>query len=103
MKEAFWKSDRFVGIVISLAVLIAWWNSNALLEGLERDAYDLGVRMSAENPGDRIAIIEIDDESIQNLGRWPWPRDLHAAMIDKLVSGGAKTIGKHDFLLRAAS
>ena len=93
MKEAFWKSDKFVGIVISLAFLIAWWMQTALLEGLERDAYDLGVQMSSESPGDRIAIIEIDDESVQNLGRWPWPRDLHAKMVDKLTAAGAKTIG----------
>jgi eukaryotic-like serine/threonine-protein kinase len=93
MKEAFWKSDSFVGVVISLAFLVAWYGGNAVLEGLERDAYDLGVQLSSENPGDRIAIIEIDDESIKNLGRWPWPRNLHAAMIDKLTGAGAKTIG----------
>lgn len=93
MKEAFWKSDSFVGIVISLAFLIAWWMGTALLEGLERDAYDLGVQMSSEDPGEKIKVIEIDDESVQNLGRWPWPRNLHAQMVDKLASAGAKSIG----------
>lgn len=101
MKEAFWKSDSFVGIVISLAFLVAWWIGTTLLEGLERDAYDLGVQLSSEEPGSRIAIIEIDDESIQNLGRWPWPRDLHAKMVDKLTSAGAKTIGLSIFYSEA--
>ena len=97
MKQAFWKADWFVGLAISLIFLILWLGRNALLGGLERDAYDLGVRLSNADPGDKIAVIAIDDRSIQNIGRWPWSRDVHAAMIDKLVSGGAKTIGNSIF------
>jgi serine/threonine-protein kinase len=93
MKQAFWKSDWFVGLVISLIFLTLWLGGNSVLGGFERDAYDLGVRMSSADPGDKIAVIEIDDKSIQNIGRWPWSRETHAKMIDKLVAGGAKTIG----------
>ena len=97
MKQAFWKSDWFVGIAISLVFLVLWLGGNALLGGLERDAYDLGVRLSSENPGDKISVIAIDDKSIQNIGRWPWSRETHARMIDKLTAGGAKTIGNAIF------
>lgn len=93
MKQAFWKSDWFVGLVISLVFLVLWLGGNAVLGSLERDAYDLGVRMSSADPGDKIAVIAIDDRSVQNIGRWPWGRQIHAQMIDKLVAGGAKTIG----------
>ncbi|HEY3643752.1 MAG TPA: serine/threonine-protein kinase, partial [Gammaproteobacteria bacterium] len=34
-----------------------------------------------------------DDASIQTLGRWPWPRDYHAELINKLTKAGAKVIG----------
>jgi hypothetical protein len=44
-------------------------------------------------PSDKIAVIAIDDESIANLGRWPWPREIHAKMIDVLTAGHAKVIG----------
>ena len=93
MKQAFWKSDWFVGLAISVVFLILWLGRNAVLGGLERDAYDLGVRMSSADPGDRVAVIAIDDRSIQNIGRWPWSRDTHARMVDKLVDAGVKTIG----------
>ncbi|HEY8356788.1 MAG TPA: serine/threonine-protein kinase, partial [Ramlibacter sp.] len=33
-----------------------------------------------------------DDQSIGNIGRWPWPRDVHAELIDKLAAAKAKTI-----------
>jgi len=44
-----------------------------------------------------VAVIAIDDQSIQNLGRWPWPRTLHAQLVDKLRAGGAKVIGSTVF------
>ena len=101
MKQAFWKSDWFVGLVISLVFLALRMTGNAVLGSLERDAYDLGVRMSSADPGDKIAVIAIDDRSIQNIGRWPWSREIHAQMIDKLVTGGAKTIGNTIFYSEA--
>lgn len=93
MKEAFWKSDRFVGIAITLVFLFAWMIGTKLLEGLERDTYDLGVQLSSRDPGDQIAVIAIDDESINNIGRWPWSREIHAQMVNKLKTAGAKVIG----------
>ncbi|MDH3713328.1 MAG: serine/threonine-protein kinase, partial [Gammaproteobacteria bacterium] len=56
-------------------------------------AYDWGVRGSSSDPSPAVAVIAIDDASIANLGRWPWPRDLHAAMIEILRAGGAKSVG----------
>ena len=62
--------------------------------GLERTFYDWGVRSTDRNPSDKIAVIAIDDESIANFESWPWPRDLHAVLIDRLKQGGAKVIGQ---------
>lgn len=95
MKEAFWKSDRFVGLVISLVFLVAYLAGNSLLQALERDLYDLGVRMSDRqaNATAQIAIVAIDDRSIEDIGRWPWSRTIIADMVDKLHDAGAKAIG----------
>src|SRR5690606_35751081 len=59
---------------------------------LERRYYDFASTSTARQPSDRIAIIAIDDESIANIGRWPWSRDVHAELIDKLAGAKAKTI-----------
>jgi len=37
-----------------------------------------------DEPGNEIIIIAIDDESLQGLGRWPWERNIHANLIDKI-------------------
>ena len=87
----FWRADWFVGAVIALIVLIL----NQATDGigkLERSFYDFGVTSSSRVPSDRVAVIAIDDTSIANIGRWPWSRDVHAEMIDKLSAAKAKTI-----------
>src|SRR5262245_10879159 len=94
MKSAFWKSDWFAGLVFCVTfLLVAYLVFGAAFQGLERSAYDFGVRASSRTPSDRIAVIAIDDQSIQNIGRWPWPRDVHAKMLALLSKGGAKVIG----------
>jgi len=40
---------------------------------------------------DNILIIEIDDESINKIGRWPWEREVHANLLKKIED--AKAIG----------
>ncbi|MCK9564068.1 MAG: CHASE2 domain-containing protein, partial [Bacteroidales bacterium] len=32
----------------------------------------------------RILLVEIDDRSVEALGRWPWPRDTHAQLLERL-------------------
>lgn len=88
---SFWKHDWFVGILVTLVFLLA--ANSDLMQSLERKAYDLGVAGATRAPSDKIAVIAIDDESIANLGRWPWPREIHARMIDVLTAGHAKVIG----------
>ncbi|UCV10995.1 CHASE2 domain-containing protein [Dechloromonas denitrificans] len=94
-KAAFWKSDWFLGMAISLLMLVA--GGTDLLQSLERKAYDMGVQMAQRSPSDRIAVIAIDDYSIANLGRWPWPRDLHAKLTDQLRTAPAKLVANTIF------
>ena len=97
MKKRFWATDWFAGLAVTLVFVLG--SGSALLQGLERSAYDLGVRGSERTPSDRIAVIAIDDESITKLGRWPWPRDVHANLVDMLKGAGAKVIGHTVFFL----
>jgi adenylate cyclase len=64
----------------------------------EAATYDLRVRraarpVAADSP---IVIVEINDASIRALapvvGRWPWPRMVHASAIDYFARAGARTI-----------
>jgi CHASE2 domain-containing sensor protein len=94
-KAVFWRADWFLGVVVTLLMVLA--GGSDLLQSLERKAYDMGVQASSRNPSERIAVIAIDDQSVANLGRWPWSRDLHARMTDLLATAPAKVIGNTVF------
>ena len=70
----------------------------APLEAVELKTYDWRLRRTArpETARPDIALIEIDESSLRslepNLGRWPWPRLAHAALIDYLARGRPSVI-----------
>ena len=70
-----------------------------LIGTFERRFYDFASTSTSRLPSDRIAIIAIDDQSIANIGRWPWSRDIHAKLIDQLAAAKAKTIVETVFFI----
>src|SRR5258708_25890168 len=56
--------------------------------------------MTSKTPSDKIAVIAIDEQSISNIGRWPWPREVQALLIDKLAASKAKVIGNTVFFFK---
>ena len=92
----FWRTDWFVGVLVVLAVLVLH-GATDFFGTLERRYYDFASTSTSRQPSDRIAIIAIDDQSIANIGRWPWPRDVHAQLIDQLAGAKAKTIAHTAF------
>ena len=85
------RADAWLVLAVAAVVLVLHATSD-LLDGLERRLYDAAMRHSERAPSQRIAVIAIDDRSIANIGRWPWPREVHAELIGKLKAAGAKTV-----------
>ena len=74
-------------------VLLLYLLGPGLLEIAELQTYDLRMRLCGPpGPATRVAIVAIDDVSMGKLGRWPWPRSHHAALIRKLKAAGANVI-----------
>ncbi len=85
-----------MGLAVVAAVFVLHAATD-FFSGLERRFYDLASTQTAREPSNRIAIIAIDDQSIANIGRWPWPREVHAQLIDQLGAAGAKTVAHTAF------
>ena len=64
-----------------------------ILQPLEYKVYDSMARLRKREPATPVVILAIDDESIQRLGSWPWPRSYIAEMVQLLSNYGAHTIG----------
>ena len=96
--QVFWRTDWFAGIAVVL-VAVALHVATDFVGTLERRFYDFASTSAARQPSDRIAVIAIDDQSIANIGRWPWSRDVHAKLIDQLAAAKAKTIAHTAFFI----
>lgn len=79
--------------VSALSVIFLYYRQPELLEGIEERMYDFRFRMRGElKPSGKTAIAAIDEKSIEELGRFPWPRGRFAELVDRLSASGAKAI-----------
>lgn len=86
-------------IPLAAAVLAGALGLLDFFRNIELQTYDLRVAATARPsaPSGNIVLIAIDNESIRRMeplvGRWPWPRLVHATVIDYLAAAGARVIG----------
>lgn len=78
-------------LAATLAVLLSLYASN-LMSGWDRFIYDFGIRFWQRSAPQDIVIIGIDDRSLKAIGRWPWPRQVHAQLLDKLTTAGVAAV-----------
>jgi len=68
----------------------------AALEGwlwrIDQTLYDALLSAWRHSPSKDVVIVSIDDESLAGLGRWPWSRRVHAALIDRAREAGAAAV-----------
>jgi len=93
VKIAFWKTDWFIGVLLTAVVAFAYLSAAPVLRSIEFFLYDSAVSAKTTLPDDRIVVLDIDDASIELIGRWPWPRTEMADMIERLTNAGVRMIG----------
>jgi len=85
--------SSLIGTGLTLFVMVVY-----LLGGLapmERLLYDRRARdcqYFTPAPTDRLVHLDIDDRTLEAVGRWPWPRSELAHIVDELRLAGARTI-----------
>lgn len=82
--------------------MIAVGRLNFAAAPLELSLYDRAVRTVAA-PDANLALVTIDDASLEQLGPRPWSPETHARLIDRLADAGAGTIAFTTPLETAAS
>jgi eukaryotic-like serine/threonine-protein kinase len=88
-----WRSLADAATALGVLVVVGLLHAGTdLIGSMERRFYDHASTASARQPGDRITVVAIDDASINAIGRWPWPRDVHAELIDRLRAAGVRTV-----------
>ncbi|MGC5325865.1 CHASE2 domain-containing protein [Brevibacillus sp. SYSU BS000544] len=96
------KTAHSLMVSMLIMLVIGWMYQWNILNTIETYYYDR-VTNDVKRPIDtNIVIVGIDDYSLENLGRWPWPRSIHADLVERIAQSGPKAIGL-DLLLTEAS
>ncbi|HLZ18234.1 MAG TPA: CHASE2 domain-containing protein, partial [Smithellaceae bacterium] len=83
-----------ITVFVILIALVLFLFDFQFLRLVELKALDIRMISRGElKPGPETVIAAIDEKSVAELGRWPWPRTLIARLIDRLKADGAKAIG----------
>ncbi|MFH2065490.1 MAG: serine/threonine-protein kinase [Pseudomonadota bacterium] len=83
-----------IGVFITVCFLLTGIFRLEFLDMLELKFYDLKINLKSDpTPPEEIVIVDIDDSSIEKLGRWPWPRSLIAKGIHKINAANPGVIG----------
>jgi adenylate cyclase len=89
-------SQRVVRILVGLAITLLlighaarWYPTEdgklRIVSQVDNFIYDARLQMTMPRGVDeRIVILDIDEKSLGEIGRWPWRRDLMAELVDKL-------------------
>ena len=74
-------------------VVIFLWPTVGMLAKLEYRTVDSRFRSrGVRAPAADIVIVAIDEESVAQVGKWPWPRRVFANLTQRLAEAGARTI-----------
>ncbi len=81
----FLRLIRPLGSLLILFVFLlhatGYWNVR-IFDRLEQIAYDIRINMTLPNQGDpQILIVDIDEDSLREIGQFPWPREYIAEML----------------------
>lgn len=86
--------STFSGLIVLFLFMLLGLVRLDLLDSIELKFYDAMMKFKADpEQSKEIIIVDIDNESIEQLGRWPWPRSIIANGISKINSGDPKVIG----------
>ncbi|WP_297796853.1 CHASE2 domain-containing protein [uncultured Marinobacter sp.] len=77
---------------LPLLAILLFLQATSFPQRIDYWLYDTQITSSPAPVDDDVVIIAIDEKSLDRLGRWPWPRDTHARLIEKLDEAGAETI-----------
>lgn len=65
---------------------------SGMTQRLDNQLLDAYSASAAPPKPDDVLIVGIDDRSLDTIGAWPWPRSIHAELIERLNAAGARLI-----------
>ncbi|MGH6893402.1 MAG: CHASE2 domain-containing protein, partial [Dongiaceae bacterium] len=89
-----WLQPALAALVLTMALALRLFDP-PILTDFRSLVFDQYQRLSPRSyePGLPVRIVDIDDESLTQLGQWPWPRNLFAQLLERLRKQGVLAVG----------
>ncbi len=93
-----WLINRWVHLAVMIGMLgcmfVLRTHDYSWIKSLRFIAFDTYNQIKPRSPSEHVAIVDIDEISLgrDNLGQWPWPRNVVAKLVDNLKDMGARAI-----------
>ena len=88
----FWRWAPTIAVLI-LALLAGWAGSGGGFTRFDSVLSDWTLQHNGRPADADIVIVAIDDESLSSIGQWPWPRDVQARLLNRLMPAMPAAIG----------
>ena len=94
IRKLFTVTPFKITVLVILIALTLFFVDVRFIKFMELKALDLRMVSRGELPsGGETVIVTVDEKSLNELGRWPWPRTTVAKVVERLKAGGAKAVG----------
>lgn len=86
--------DERAGVALALVILGCAVSLSGGLARVDHAVFDAALRMAVPSgsPPPGVVIVAVDQRSLQQLGRWPWPRRTHADLLRQICRAQPKAI-----------
>lgn len=85
--------NDYISTALTLLSIVALISTTGVLSRVDNLIFDVGQKLLRTPPPADVVIVAIDEESLSQIGRWPWSRKIHAQLINRLQQEGASVIG----------
>lgn len=87
------RTGIYIALIVAVTLSLLHMMNVNFFEVLEDKTLDVQFKLRGTvKPGPETVIATIDERSIKNLGRFPWPRSTWGRVVDRLTEEGAKVI-----------
>jgi adenylate cyclase len=80
-------------LALIASALVATLALGRFTERLDYIVYDHALAATRRAPPDDIVIVAIDNPSLAAIGQWPWPRHIHAQLLERLAEAKPRSVG----------
>ncbi len=85
-------APRKLGFVLAIATLSFVADYAGIFSTWNLRLADARMTLSQRSANGQIVFVAVDAQSVSKVGSWPWPRNIHASLLEQLTQAGAHDV-----------